>query len=326
MLGQLAEAGAVITADEADADVIVINTCGFLEASRNEAHEAIAQAVAQKQTGRCKRVVVAGCLVQRDGEALLKAVKGIDALVGVHQRDSIVPATLVQLKLPPKRGKAGGGAGRRTQPDLYLGEYHPHIALDTARLRLTPAHYAYLRISEGCDQKCTFCTIPSIRGPMHCKPIDVVLAEARELIADGVLELIAGTLLLFTAPDRIRQLAILVTQPELTEDPNDFIATHILRGADSLTDHVVLFTAFYLLAHGIVKVVLVAALLRNKLWAYPWMVVVLAIFILYQFYQLAVTPSAGLVALTLFDILIVVLTWHEYRRHRTRLGQKDGTA
>nr|WP_245346405.1 DUF2127 domain-containing protein [Arthrobacter stackebrandtii] len=143
---------------------------------------------------------------------------------------------------------------------------------------------------------------------------------------DGVLELIAGTLLLFTAPDRIRQLAILVTQPELTEDPNDFIATHILRGADSLTDHVVLFTAFYLLAHGIVKVVLVAALLRNKLWAYPWMIVVLAIFILYQFYQLAVTPSAGLVALTLFDILIVVLTWHEYRRHRTRLGQKDGTA
>lgn len=189
MLGQLAEAGAVITADEADADVIVINTCGFLEASRNEAHEAIAQAVAQKQTGRCKRVVVAGCLVQRDGEALLKAVKGIDALVGVHQRDSIVPATLVQLKLPPKRGKAGGGGGERTQPDLYLGEYHPHVALDTARLRLTPAHYAYLRISEGCDQKCTFCTIPSIRGPMHCKPVDVVLAEARELVADGVLEI-----------------------------------------------------------------------------------------------------------------------------------------
>lgn len=143
---------------------------------------------------------------------------------------------------------------------------------------------------------------------------------------DGVLELIGGTLLLFVAPDKIKQLAILITQPELTDDPNDFIATHILRGAAELTGHVVLFTAFYLLAHGIVKVVLVAALLREKLWAYPWMIVVLIIFILYQFYQLAVTPSVGLVALTLFDILIVVLTWHEYRRHRTRLQQKDGRA
>lgn len=135
---------------------------------------------------------------------------------------------------------------------------------------------------------------------------------------DGVLELIGGTLLLFVAPDKIKQLAILITQPELTEDPNDFIANHVLQGTAGLTDHVVLFGAIYLLAHGIVKVVLVTALLRQKLWAYPWMIAVLIIFILYQLYQLSVTPSAGLVALTVFDILIVVLTWHEYRRHRAR--------
>lgn len=135
---------------------------------------------------------------------------------------------------------------------------------------------------------------------------------------DGVLELIGGTLLLFVAPDKIKQLAILITQPELTEDPNDFIANHVLQGTAGLTDHVVLFGAIYLLAHGIVKVVLVAALLRQKLWAYPWMIAVLIIFILYQLYQLILTPSAGLVALTVFDILIVVLTWHEYRRHRAR--------
>ena len=186
MLGQLAEAGAVITADEADADVIIINTCGFLQASRNEAHEAIAQAVDQKLTGRCRCVVVAGCLVQRDGERLLEAVQGIDALVGVHQRDDVVRAALTGLDHRQARGKT---KPQRSHPDLYLGDYHPYVALDTVRLRLTPAHYAYLRISEGCDQKCTFCTIPAIRGPMHSKPAKVVLAEARELIDAGAREI-----------------------------------------------------------------------------------------------------------------------------------------
>src|SRR5512146_3225527 len=94
MLGQLAEHGAVITSDDTDADVIVVNTCGSLEASRVEAHEAIAEAIDRKRTGRCRRVVVAGCLVQRDGERLLTDVPGIDALVGVHQRDDVVRAAL----------------------------------------------------------------------------------------------------------------------------------------------------------------------------------------------------------------------------------------
>lgn len=192
MLGQIAERGAIITSDEADADVIVINTCGFLAASRAEAHKAIAQAVERKRSGRCRRVVVAGCLVQRDGERLLADVPGIDALVGVHQRDDVAEAALrspIQGRRnadhPPKTQKTEN----RHPPDLYLGDYHPYVATDTARLRLTPRHYAYLRISEGCNQKCTFCTIPSIRGPMHCKPLDVILAEARELIADGAVEL-----------------------------------------------------------------------------------------------------------------------------------------
>ena len=133
---------------------------------------------------------------------------------------------------------------------------------------------------------------------------------------DGALELVGGALLLFIPPDKLKQLAILVTQPELTEDPDDFIANHIFQGAAGLTDHVVFFAALYLLAHGIVKVVLVVALLLDKLWAYPWMIALLAIFILYQFYQLTQTPSLGLAVLTVFDILIVVLTWHEYVRQR----------
>jgi len=178
MLGQLAEAGFVITDDESDAEAIVINTCGFLEASRTEADEVIREAVGRKAAGTLKRVVVAGCLAQRDREAVLGRIDGIDALVGVNNRDDIVRAV---------RGD------RRARPnghvDLYLSDYHPFTQLDTARLRITPRHYAYLRISEGCDQKCTFCTIPSIRGRMHCKPPSVVVAEARELVSDGAVEI-----------------------------------------------------------------------------------------------------------------------------------------
>ena len=177
MLGQLAEAGCAITADEDDAEVTVINTCGFLEASRTEADEVIRETVARKANGTLRRVVVAGCLVQRDKEAILERITGIDALVGVNNRDDIVRAVL---------GQNGKTTHRTT--DLYLADYHPFAQLDTARLRLTPRHYAYLRISEGCDQKCTFCTIPSIRGRMHCKPPSVVLAEARELVSDGAVE------------------------------------------------------------------------------------------------------------------------------------------
>jgi len=187
MLAQIAEAGGLITDDEDTADVIVINTCGFLIAARDEAHEVIAEAIEHKRTGLCRRVVVAGCLVQRDGMKLLEAFPEIDALVGVHQRDDVVRAA---LKKDPGTIKTHSQKAEKSQtPNLYLSDYHPYVAVDTARLRLTPRHYAYLRISEGCNQLCTFCTIPDIRGPLHCKPPEVVLAEARELISDGVVEL-----------------------------------------------------------------------------------------------------------------------------------------
>jgi len=200
MLGQLVEAGAEITADQDDADVIIINTCGFLNAARTEAHEAIIEAVGHKHSGRCQRVVVAGCLVvvagclvQRDGEKLLKAIPGIDALVGVHMRDEVVRAVLKgadSLKKSSRRKIRKHKPSNQTpKPDLFLGDYHPYVALDNVRLRLTPRHYSYLRVSEGCDQQCTFCTIPMIRGPMHSKPPEIILAEARELIGDGMVEL-----------------------------------------------------------------------------------------------------------------------------------------
>lgn len=133
---------------------------------------------------------------------------------------------------------------------------------------------------------------------------------------DGALELLCGLLLLIIRPEQIQHLAILATQPELSNNPDDFIATHILHTANNLNQHTLVFSAFYLLVHGVVKLVLVIALLRDKLWAYPWMIVVLSLFIVYQFYQIALKHSVGLSLLTILDIVIVVLTWHEYVRQR----------
>jgi len=198
MLGLLAGDGLAVTNDAASADAIVINTCGFLEASKIESLGAIRDALAMKQTGKCQRVVVAGCLVQRHKTSLLAEVPGVDRLVGVFDREHIVEAVR-------------GVENPRQQHGHYLGKYHdlsrelagegadvtkqtkgnrlPVFEDDRARLRLTPRHYAYLRISEGCNQGCAFCTIPSIRGPMRSKPIEQILAEARELAADGAVEL-----------------------------------------------------------------------------------------------------------------------------------------
>lgn len=135
---------------------------------------------------------------------------------------------------------------------------------------------------------------------------------------NGAAELVGGLTLLFLGPDRIHRVAAALTQGELSEDPHDFVATHVLHTANGLTGSAVLFGAVYLLAHGVVKVVLVVALLMNKVWAYPWMIAVLLLFIGYQLYRIALNPTAGLIALTVFDAIIVALTWREYRQRRPR--------
>jgi len=131
---------------------------------------------------------------------------------------------------------------------------------------------------------------------------------------DGVLEAIGGLLLLAVTPATINRLVARLTQHELSEDPNDFIARHLLGYAHGLTGSAVTFAAVYLLVHGIVKIVLVAALLRNQVWAHPWMIGFLHIFIGYQLYRLALAPTFWLTALTIFDAVIVWLTWREWRR------------
>jgi uncharacterized membrane protein len=137
---------------------------------------------------------------------------------------------------------------------------------------------------------------------------------------DGVLEVLGGLLLLLVSPAAINRIATTLTQHELSQDPHDFIATHLLRTAHGLTGSAVRFGALYLLSHGIVKIVLVAALLKNKLWAYPWMLAFLGAFIVYQVYRLAFRPSFGLAALTVFDAFIAWLTYREYRRQLAGRG------
>jgi len=132
---------------------------------------------------------------------------------------------------------------------------------------------------------------------------------------DGILEVVGGVLLFVLSPALIDQLVRTLTQHELSQDPHDFIATHVLHAAGRLTGSFT-FPAVYLLSHGVVKIVLVGALLRNKLWAYPWMIVFLIAFIVYQLYRMTFAPSIGLVALTVFDVFVVWLTWREYRRQR----------
>jgi uncharacterized membrane protein len=135
---------------------------------------------------------------------------------------------------------------------------------------------------------------------------------------NGAAELLGGVLLLWLTPEQIQHVAVAWTHGELSEDPNDVIATYLLHTANGLTGPAVLFGAVYLLAHGGVKVVLVTALLLNKLWAYPWMIVVLLLFIVYQLYRIVLDPTAGLIGLTIFDIVIVALTWREYHEQRRR--------
>jgi uncharacterized membrane protein len=140
---------------------------------------------------------------------------------------------------------------------------------------------------------------------------------------DGLLELVGGVLLLLVSPARLTSIVMLLTQHELSQDPKDFIATHLLAYAHTLSTAVTLFAATYLLVHGIVKVVLVVSLLKEQLWAYPWMIGFLVIFILYQMYRIILHVSVGLIALTLFDCFIVLLTVLEYRKHLQQRSTKE---
>ncbi|MBX9622451.1 MAG: 30S ribosomal protein S12 methylthiotransferase RimO [Gemmataceae bacterium] len=178
MLGKLAQDGYALRPDAAGADVVVVNTCGFIEPARQESLGVIREMLELKAAGKVGAVVVAGCMAERQREVLLEQVPDVDGIVGVFGREDITQVV----------DAARGAADLR---DLDLFPPAPVRALeDTARLRITPRHYAYLKVSEGCDRLCTYCAIPKMRGKHVTKPIEEVVREARELAADGVRELI----------------------------------------------------------------------------------------------------------------------------------------
>jgi ribosomal protein S12 methylthiotransferase len=182
MLGKLAGDGYTLTPDADGADVVVVNTCGFIEPARQESLGVIREMLDLKQQGRVGAVVVAGCLAERKKDDLLQEVPGVDHIVGVFGREEI---TQVLHRTLAKR--------KQNERDEQRSLFRPapvKAQEDTARLRITPRHYAYLKISEGCDRLCTFCAIPGMRGKHVTKPIEEVIREAKELADDGVRELI----------------------------------------------------------------------------------------------------------------------------------------
>ena len=177
MLGLLAQDGYALVPESEPADLVIINTCGFIDAARQESIGVIEEMLERKRPGHVKGVVVAGCLAERQKDTLLEQFPEVDQVVGVFGREEIARVA-----------------------DRLLGGLHEQRGLfrpapvqaqdDRARLRITPRHLAYLKVSEGCDRLCTFCAIPYMRGKHVTKPIEMVVEEARELAADGVRELI----------------------------------------------------------------------------------------------------------------------------------------
>jgi len=179
MLAALALGGFIVTDSPDGADVVVVNTCAFIDVARAETDACIDELEALKRAGRLKRIVVAGCMAQRYGAEVLERHPKVDAVAGLAERDDLAAVARAAL------GRRG-----RERPLVRVGPHPPTAPDDRERLRLTPRHYAYLRISEGCDNRCAYCAIPDIRGPLRSKPPEAVLAEAQELVADGAKELI----------------------------------------------------------------------------------------------------------------------------------------
>ncbi len=177
MLGMLQLDGYQLVDDPQGADFAVVNTCGFIEQARQESFAVIDEMLELKRRGDLRGVIVSGCLAERQKELLLEDRPEIDYLVGVFGREEV---TKVADRL------LGGLEEQRT----VFQPAPTHPLPDTSRLRITPKHFAFLKISEGCDRLCTFCAIPKMRGKHATKPIEEVVAEAEELAADGVRELV----------------------------------------------------------------------------------------------------------------------------------------
>jgi ribosomal protein S12 methylthiotransferase len=194
MLGMAREAGHEITNDSAAADVLVVNTCAFIDSAKQESIDAILEMAQQKRDGACARLVVTGCLAERYREELRKEIPEIDAVLGTGEVEGILEAIGGSKPGPsPEASARGNGAvpltfhtKSRTRASLPTYLYDA----DTPRLLTTPGHYAYVKIAEGCDYTCAFCIIPTLRGAYRSRAADSIVREAQSLAARGVRELL----------------------------------------------------------------------------------------------------------------------------------------
>ena len=208
MMGLLARAGAELTPHAEDADVIVVNTCSFIDTAQQESVNTILEMARHKTSGRAQKLVVAGCLVERYRDQIRKDIPEVDAVVGTGELEQILRATGVQapdspfviLQPQPQRndsygraeGRARAAAGRfdRDAWDGAIADL-PNYLYDenTPRVLATPAHTAHIKIAEGCDHPCAFCIIPQLRGRFRSRRFESVIAEAERLARAGVREI-----------------------------------------------------------------------------------------------------------------------------------------
>jgi ribosomal protein S12 methylthiotransferase len=174
MLGMLAGSGFEITSEQTDADVIVVNTCGFIESAKEESIGAILEAAGMKKQGKCRKVVIAGCLAQRYKEELLRELPEADMVIGTGEIGRI--SEICEQALSGK--------------EHLLKVAGPTMVYGLPRVSTTPAHYRYLKIAEGCSNRCSYCAIPIIRGKFTSRPYGSILDEARRLVDEGAEELI----------------------------------------------------------------------------------------------------------------------------------------
>ena len=177
MAGHLLKAGCVLAPQPDDADVILVNTCAFIEAAREEAVAEIIRACELKRAGRCRAVVVSGCFAQRYGDRLTEAFPDVDAFLGIDALDKI--AGIVHRALEKSKANVA------VPPGMPKKLFAPPVPA----LRLTGSAFAYLKIAEGCAHRCAYCAIPAIRGQYRSRPLRSIVAEARALLATGVKEL-----------------------------------------------------------------------------------------------------------------------------------------
>ncbi len=172
MLGLLRQAGHDFTDHPAAADALIVNTCGFIEPAKEESIGAILDMARYKREGRCRALIVTGCLSQRYGQELYDDLPEVDAIVGVSDYDRI--AEIVQ---------------RAAAERFYLPGGLPRYIEGVERVRTTPPYTAYVKVADGCDNRCSYCAIPGIRGPFASRPYDAVLHECRRLVQSGAREL-----------------------------------------------------------------------------------------------------------------------------------------